>query len=84
MIKNKLFDQFGAEFRELQFSPLDAKQDGRFWYQWSLQPKTATPNDPDIIIMIIYILYKHNNNKKFKKSKMANFWPDPFQSGDQA
>ena len=26
-------------------------------------------DDPDIIIMIIYILYKHNNNKKMFKKK---------------
>ena len=36
--------------------PLDLKQDGRSW--------KAQPNDPDIIIMIICILYKNTNDKK--------------------
>ena len=37
-------------------------------------------DDPDIIIMIIYILQKHNNNKKcFKNELNSQFWA---RSGD--
>ena len=61
--------------------PLDVKQDDRsLLVSMVAATLKAQPIDPDIIIMTIYILYKHNNNfkkKSKKETKMANF-------GDQA
>ena len=60
--------------------PLDVKQDDRsLLVSMVAATLKAQPIDTDIIIMTIYILYKHNNNlkKSKKETKMANFRPDP-------